>query len=92
MEGNIIANEKKTSTVLDNNIKPIKVKFYTIPRKLVLRKNFHKIILELENELMRNKSLEIVNKLFQLYKVRLMIFKLIYCRFSYVFYFILGRR
>ncbi len=44
-------------------------KLYTTPKSICLKGNFHKSIIELENQLMREKNLEIVNQLFELYKV-----------------------
>lgn len=44
-------------------------KLFSTPKTISLKGNFHKTIIELENQLMRQKNLDIVNQLFQLYKV-----------------------
>lgn len=42
---------------------------YTTPKSIGLKRNFHKTVLQLENQYRKSKNIEIVNKLFQLYKV-----------------------
>ena len=55
-------NDNLSRKISDNK------KTYYTPRNCNLKKNFSQKVLELENELLSDKNIEIVNQLFQLYK------------------------